>query len=61
MDKDTLIAKRDALQEEFDEHTKIKADSEAEQLRLQGEHRVLTELIEEIEKAEAVEKTKKGK
>ena len=51
-DKD-LIAKRDAISAAFDEQTKIKSDAEAEQVRLQGEYRLINELIDSLPKQES--------
>ncbi len=48
MDKSTLIAKRDAIQRDFDKQTKMRAQAESEQLRLQGEFRLVNELIDTI-------------
>lgn len=57
MTLETLIVQRDALQPLFDEQTKIKQEAENEQLRLQGQYKLLTQLIE----AEEAAKNKKEK
>lgn len=49
MTKDELIAKRAAVEEKFNN---LKAENESELLRLQGEYRSLTELINESESQE---------
>lgn len=48
MKLEELQQKRDELQARFDEQAKIKLEAEQEQLRLQGEHRALTSLIDEL-------------
>lgn len=48
MDRETLIAKRDAIKSAFDEQTQIKSNAETEQVRLQGEYRVIKELLEKL-------------
>lgn len=53
MDKASLVAKRDALQPRFDQVTTQKTESEQEQYRLQGEFRLLNQLIEELEQSES--------
>lgn len=63
MDIDTLRTKRDEASKRFDElqsvTTKQKTDNDAELFRLQGEYRVLSELIEELEPSKDEEKTSK--
>ena len=52
MDKKTLTAKRDAIKDSFDQQTKIRNDAEAEQVRLQGEYRLVEELLSNLEEKE---------
>lgn len=47
--KDTLIERREVVSAKFDEQLKQKQAIEEELLRLQGEYRTLTALIEEEE------------
>lgn len=57
---ETLISQRDALQALFDEQTKIKQEAENEQLRLQGQYKLLSQLIEQEQiKSEKAKKDKK--
>lgn len=57
---ETLISQRDALQALFDEQSKIKQEAENEQLRLQGQYKLLNQLIEQEQiKSEKAKKDKK--
>lgn len=49
MNKESLLAKQDAIKNLFDTQVKVEAEAKAEQLRLQGENRLIKELIEKIE------------
>jgi len=49
MNKDSLIALRDDLQDKFDAQTTIETNAANEKLRLQGEYRLLNSLIDELE------------
>lgn len=49
MDKQTLTVKRDAIKGSFDQQTKIRNDAEAEQVRLQGEYRLIEELLGKLD------------
>lgn len=51
MDMKTLIAKRDAIKSAFDEQTQIKSNAESEQYRLQGEYRIVEEMILKLEES----------
>jgi len=59
MNIESLTALKDGLQVKFDEQTTIKAEAENEQLRLQGEHRLLVQLIQEFETKAAAKKASK--
>lgn len=60
MNKDGLEGIVADLQVRFDEQTKIKAEAENEQLRLQGEYRLTQRLIDTLE-SKTDEVKKKGK
>lgn len=49
MNKESLVAKRDVIKDAFDKQVQIEAEAKSEQLRLQGENRLINELIEKIE------------
>lgn len=49
MNRDTLLKKRDEIAEAFEERGKEKLEVESEQLRLQGEYRLIEQLLETIE------------
>lgn len=53
MEDKALIAKREAIRSAFDEQTKIISDAQSEQLRLQGEFRLVNELIDSLPKEES--------
>lgn len=57
MDKESLLAKRDAISRSFDEQTRIKNEAESEQVRLQGEYRLVEELLKGLDEPS---KSKKG-
>jgi len=59
MNLESLVTLRDDLQARFDEQTRLKADAENEQLRLQGEHRLLVQLIGELETKAVAKKVSK--
>lgn len=49
MDRESLVAKREAISVSFNEQTKIRNDAESEQIRLQGEYRLVEELIRKLD------------
>lgn len=53
MEENDLIAKREAIRSAFDEQTKIINNAQSEQLRLQGEFRLVEELITSEKKVES--------
>ncbi len=46
MKLETLLSLRDEMQGRFDEQTRIKTEAEQEQLKLQGEYRLIERLID---------------
>lgn len=46
MNRDTLLKKRDEITKAFEERGKEKLEVESEQLRLQGEYRLVEQLLE---------------
>lgn len=50
MDKETLVTKKSELEKRFEEVIKQKDNCQVELLRLQGEYRAISTLIEELEK-----------
>lgn len=52
MDRDTLLEKRDKIAKAFEEQNQIKLEAESEQLRLQGEYRTLSRLIDDLQTPE---------
>lgn len=52
MDMKYLLARKGGAESRFDEQNKMKDEAAAECYRLQGEHRLLTELIELVKAQE---------
>lgn len=48
MDRDTLLRRKSAIEERFNELAKTKSDSEAEMNRLEGEHRLVLDLLNDV-------------
>lgn len=59
MNKESLVALRDGLQAKFDEQTTIETNATNEKLRLQGEYRLLNNLIDELENKAKAKKASK--
>lgn len=59
MDKKSLVARRSEVERLFDKQNTTKAATEQELYRLQGEFRLLTELIDELE-AEGPQQSEAG-
>ncbi len=53
MKEKELVSKRDAIKIAFDNQVKIESDAKSEQLRLQGEYRLINELIDSLPKKES--------
>lgn len=49
MTRETLLVKRDTITNAFNEQDRIKQEAEIEQYRLQGEYRLVDQLLGEIE------------
>ena len=49
MNEETLLEKRDSIQKKFEEQDRIKLEAESEQLRLQGEHRLVNYFLEKVQ------------
>lgn len=49
MDRETLLMKRESIKDAFDKQVRLEAEAKSEQLRLQGENRLINELIEGME------------
>ena len=50
MKETELVSKRDTIKAAFDNQVKIESDAKAEQLRLQGEYRLINEFIDRLPK-----------
>lgn len=59
MDEQTLVTKRESIKSAFDEQTKIETEAKSEQLRLQGEYRLINELIDQLQQVSKDRKSKK--
>ena len=53
MKEKELVLKRDAIKAAFDNQVKIESDAKSEQLRLQGEYRLINEFIDSLPKKES--------
>ena len=53
MKEKELVLKRDAIRAAFDNQVKIESDAKYEQLRLQGEYRLINEFIDSLPKKES--------
>lgn len=49
MNRETLLVKRESIKDAFDKQVQLEAEAKSEQLRLQGENRLINELIEGME------------
>lgn len=63
MDKDTLLRRKAAIEQSFDEFSKQKTDIETEMTRLQGEHRLVISLLDDsqnvMQATDAIKKPKR--
>lgn len=60
MDKESLVKRRDDVEAKFEQQTTTREDTSQELLRLQGEYRLLTELINNLEEDKSAEEEKPG-
>jgi hypothetical protein len=49
MDKESLVKRKQEVEDRFNTLSSQRAETDAEQLRLQGEYRILKDLLEQFE------------